>query len=112
MIPLSERSNLFKKVVEDMEPVKRHVKIIKTLMAEQPAGIIKMSQSTGIPVHKIRYSLRVLEKDGIISPSSEGAMLTPEFIDNKNQIVDEAKAFLDDLEKLYTELRLALIGKR
>ena len=109
---MNEKSNLFRKVIEDLEPVKRHVKIIKTLMAEQPVGIIKMSQSTGIPVHKIRYSLRVLEMDGIITPSSEGALLTPEFIDNKNQLVDEAREFLDDIETLYSELRLALIGKK
>ncbi len=109
---MNEKSNLFRKVIEDLEPVKRHVKIIKTLMAEQPVGIIKMSQSTGIPVHKIRYSMRVLEMDGIITPSSEGALLTPEFIDNKNKLVDEAREFLDDIESLYSELRLALIGKK
>ncbi|MCL4357025.1 MAG: transcriptional regulator [Candidatus Thermoplasmatota archaeon] len=109
---MNEKSNLFRKVIEDLEPVKRHVKIIKTLMAEQPVGIIKMSQSTGIPVHKIRYSMRVLEMDGIITPSSEGALLTPEFIDNKNKLVDEAREFLNDIESLYAELRLALIGKK
>ncbi|MHB1507335.1 MAG: transcriptional regulator [Cuniculiplasma sp.] len=109
---MTEKSGLFKKLMIDMEPVKRHVKIIKTLMSEQPSGIIKMSHATGIPVHKIRYSLRILENEGIVSPSSEGAMLTPEFIDRKEDVVNEAKQVLDEIEKLYNELRLALIGKK
>jgi predicted transcriptional regulator len=56
--------------------------------------------------------MRVLEMDGIITPSSEGALLTPEFVDNKNKLVDEAREFLNDIESLYAELRLALIGKK
>ena len=35
---MNEKSNLFRKVIEDLEPVKRHVKIIKTLMPEASLG--------------------------------------------------------------------------
>lgn len=109
---MTEESNLFKELKETLEPVKRHIKIIEALMNDQPAGIIKISNSTGIPDHKIRYSLRILEKDGIISPSKDGAILTPEFIENKEKIVEEAKEILDSFESLYSEIKKSFLGKK
>ena len=109
---MTEESNLFKELKETLEPVKRHIKIIEALMNDQPAGIIKISNSTGIPDHKIRYSLRILEKDGIISPSKDGAILTPEFIENKEKIVEEAKEILDSFDALYSEIKKSFLGKK
>ncbi len=109
---MNHEHNLFKELKETMEPVKRHIKIIEALMNDQPAGIIKISQSTGLPDHKIRYSLRILEKDGIIMPSKDGAILTPEFIENKEEILKEAKEVLDSFEELYSEIRKAILGKK
>lgn len=109
---MTQESNLFKELKETLEPVKRHIKIIESLMNDQPAGIIKISQSTGIPDHKIRYSLRILEKDGIISPSKDGAILTPEFIENKEKIIEEAKEIRDSFDDLYSEIRKSLLGKK
>ena len=34
---------------------------------------------TDIPKHKIRYSLRLLEKDGVIAPSPGGAVVTDRY---------------------------------
>jgi predicted transcriptional regulator len=42
----------------------------------EPIGIVKMSNETGYPHHKIRYSLRVLEEEELIEPSSQGAIST------------------------------------
>jgi predicted transcriptional regulator len=109
---LTEESNLFKELKETLEPVKRHIRIIEALMNDQPAGIIKISNSTGIPDHKIRYSLRILEKDGIISPSKDGAILTPEFIENKEKIAEEAKEILDSFDALYSEIKKSFLGKK
>ncbi|MGP6207767.1 transcriptional regulator [Cuniculiplasma sp. SKW3] len=109
---MTQESNLFKELKETLEPVKRHIKIIEALMNDQPAGIIKISQSTGIPDHKIRYSLRILEKDGIIAPSKDGAILTPEFIENKEKIIEEAKEILDSFDDLYSEIRKSFLGKK
>jgi len=58
--------SIFKEIREDIETLERHMTIIKTLLMEQPLGIIKMSQQTGIPEHKIRYSLRILENEALL----------------------------------------------
>jgi len=42
----------------------------------EPIGILKLSLETGIPDHLVRYSLRVLEQQGLIAPSTQGAVAT------------------------------------
>ncbi len=101
----NEDGSIFKEIVYDLETVKRHIAIIKTLLREQPAGIIKMAKETGIPEHKIRYSLRILEKEGVISPSREGAILTPEFIQNREAITNSARKVVEEMEKIHADLK-------
>jgi predicted transcriptional regulator len=59
----------------------------------EPIGIVKMSNETGYPHHKVRYSLRVLEEENLIEPSSQGAITT----DRTAEFVDELDGKLDDL---------------
>jgi predicted transcriptional regulator len=97
--------SIFKEVRENIETLERHLTIIKTLLMEQPLGIIKMSQQTGIPEHKIRYSLRILEHGGIIEASREGAILTSDFIANKDRILSDARENSQKMENIYKELK-------
>ncbi len=104
-------TSLFREIRNDLETVKRHISIVQTLMNEQPVGIIKISHETGIPEHKIRYSLRVLEKEGLILPSREGAILTPEFLESKESIIHEAQKLAEEMQEIYHNLRASLIKK-
>lgn len=63
---------------KEINLLSRHIDVLKTVEEEGPIGIIRLSQQTGQPQHMIRYSLRNLEKDGIIKPSPNGAILTDE----------------------------------
>jgi predicted transcriptional regulator len=81
-------------------------------MREQPSGIIRISQITGIPDHKIRYSLRILEKDGIIIPSKDGAIITPEFVEEKDIILDEMRDIIKDMNALEEEINRSLLGRK
>lgn len=108
---MEHASSLFREIKTDLETVKRHLSIIQTLLREQPVGIIKISHETGMPEHKIRYSLRVLEKEGLILPSREGAILTPEFLENKELIAEEAKMLADEMSEIYHNLKTSLVKK-
>ena len=50
--------------------------MLKKVMESGPIGIMKLSLETGIPDHLVRYSLRVLEQQGLIEPSTQGAVAT------------------------------------
>ncbi len=112
MIVLNTKNNLFKELREDIETTRRHLMIIESLMKEQPAGIIKIAQTTGLPEHKIRYSLRILERDGIIIPSREGAIITPEFLDQKQHILLELREILQDITALEDRVGKSFFGKK
>ncbi len=71
-----ERCVLTSVIETEMEILKRHIHVLKVLKENQPMGIIKLSELTKYPQHMVRYSLRILEQDGIIEPSPHGAVTT------------------------------------
>ncbi len=67
------------------------------VIENEPIGIVKMSNETGYPHHKVRYSLRVLEEENLIEPSSQGAITT----DDTHEFVEELDGKVDHIiEKL------------
>ncbi|MDG5761523.1 hypothetical protein QA600_19515 [Natronococcus sp. A-GB1] len=60
----------------DVELLERHVQVLQMVLEDEPIGIETMSTESGYPHHKIRYSLRVLEEENLIEPSSQGAVTT------------------------------------
>jgi predicted transcriptional regulator len=65
---------LTRRVQHELELLKRHIIILKKVIESGPIGIMKLSLETGIPDHLVRYSLRVLEQQGLITPSTQGAV--------------------------------------
>lgn len=71
--------------------LERHLQVLRMVIESEPIGIVKMSNETGYPHHKVRYSLRVLEEESLIEPSSQGAITTErteEFVDELDGKVD------------------------
>jgi predicted transcriptional regulator len=92
---INEKSALTNVIETEIDILKRHVNILKMLQKEQPMGIIKLSEMTEYPQHMVRYSLRILEQDGIIEPSSKGAITT----DKVQQTLDDLKKSLNKISK-------------
>ena len=80
-------------VESELELLERHIAILKVVIQNGPIGIMRMSEETGIPNHRVRYSLRVLEHENLIIPSTSGAIAT-----------DEAKEFIKGLGSVITRL--------
>ena len=68
-------------ITEDFDLLERHIRILKTTRENQPIGLIRLSEMTGIPKHKVRYSLKLLEQLGIIKATQEGATVTDGYDD-------------------------------
>ena len=89
--------------------LERHLEVLRMVIEREPIGIVKMSNETGYPHHKVRYSLRVLEEENLIEPSSQGAITTDrtsEFVADLDDKVDEIIAKLETMkiEDLSAEL--------
>jgi predicted transcriptional regulator len=61
-----------------------------------------MSNETGYPHHKVRYSLRVLEEENLIEPSSQGAITT----ERTEEFVDELDEKLDDIVQKLQSMKI------
>jgi predicted transcriptional regulator len=93
---------LTEKVSGELEMLGRHLTILKYVVENEPIGILKLAEETKIPSHKVRYSLRVLEHEGLIAASAPGAVTT-----------QRTKPFLDELESMIEKLmdRVASLKK-
>ncbi|UIO99299.1 hypothetical protein Hbl1158_12275 [Halobaculum sp. CBA1158] len=77
---------------KEVDMLERHLQVLRMVIESEPIGIVKMSNETGYPHHKVRYSLRVLEEENLIEPSSQGAITTErtaEFVDELDEKLDE-----------------------
>ena len=108
---VDDGQSIFREITRDIANLRRHISIIENLLKEQPQGIIRISQETGIPRHKIRYSLRMLEHDNIILASKEGAIISPDFINSKERVLEESKHVVEEINDLNQSLRSMLSRK-
>ena len=85
---MSRKNNLTEKIEGEIDLLKRHVEMLIAIKKSEPIGIIRLSELMKCPQHKVRYSLRILEQEGLIEPTPDGA-----------RIAENVETFLNDLDK-------------
>ncbi|MFP3909164.1 MAG: hypothetical protein ACLFVX_04825 [Archaeoglobaceae archaeon] len=98
---------VLKKLNHESEIALRHLEVLQTVGANQPIGIFKLAEVMGIPRHKIRYSLRVLEQSGMIEPTQYGAVLKEDhrkLVENMRKDLDEVVQRVDKMSQLISKL--------
>ena len=95
-------TEIFSGTMAEMDLIERHILMLKVTKENQPVGIIRLSELTGLPKHKVRYSLRLLEKDGLIVTTQEGATVSDkydEFMANLSKRLDEIISRVDAMRE-------------
>ncbi len=92
---------MFSGTFEEMDLIERHILMLKATKENQPVGIIRLSELLGIPKHKVRYSLRLLERDGLITATQEGAVVTEKY----DEFMEKLSARLDEIVDRINEIR-------
>ncbi|UCG68845.1 MAG: hypothetical protein JSV09_13775 [Thermoplasmata archaeon] len=88
----------------ELDLLQRHMTMLKAIIENEPVGIIRLSEMLDCPQHKVRYSLRILEQEGLIKPSLEGAITTDKITDFLNRLTKT----LDGISKSGKEIEKAL----
>ena len=91
---------MFEIIKKELDLIYRHLMVLMLVKNYQPIGIIKLAEMTKIPQHRIRYSLRVLEKKGIIKPSIHGAIIS-----DKNLLENFLYEIINDIEEIENNLK-------
>jgi predicted transcriptional regulator len=87
---------------KEVDMLERHLTVLRMVNENEPIGIVKMSNETGYPHHKIRYSLRVLEEEDLIEPSSQGAISTEnteEFLEELDEKLAEMASRIEEMQE-------------
>ena len=93
---------LYDRFEKEMGLFTRHIQILSLVYRKSPIGILRLSRATGLPKHKIRYSLKILENEGLIEAKTVGAVPTKaseSFMKDLQELVTRFKAEFDVLEK-------------
>ncbi|NLT38207.1 MAG: hypothetical protein GXX95_08640 [Methanomassiliicoccus sp.] len=98
-------SVLTSKIESEIDLLKRHVQMLKAIMENEPIGIIRLSELLDFPQHKVRYSMRILEQEGLIKPSPEGAVTTEKL----RPFMEHLKDLLAMMEETVQELKTQLV---
>ncbi|GGN98331.1 hypothetical protein GCM10009030_28590 [Haloarcula pellucida] len=88
------------RLANQVEKESRDLAILEVVIEQGPIGIVRLSEETDIPEHKVRYSLRMLEDDELIDPTPQGAIPADD-IDQRVAAINEG---IDDLVDRLEEL--------
>ena len=69
-------AELTDRIEEELDLLSRNDDNLERLSKSPPTGIIRLSEALRLPIHKTRYSLHLLEREGVIQPSADGAVVT------------------------------------
>lgn len=98
---MARKSVLASKVEAEVKLLQRHVTMLRAIVENQPIGIIRLSEMMNYPQHKVRYSMRILEQEGLIKPSPDGAVTT----DRLEDFLEYLKGMLDEVADTVQGLR-------
>ena len=101
---MTDTNAITKRLENEVSLLERHVKMLKTIKENEPIGIIRLAELLGHPQHKVRYSLRILEQEGLIVPSPDGAVTTEKF----DELMKDIDRLLEDMEKAVNRLKIEL----
>ena len=82
---------------ETLELLERHISMLRTVKENQPVGLIRLSEMTGIPKHKVRYSLKIMA-------TPDGATVS----DGYEEFMKEMAESVEDLAEKVIALRDSL----
>jgi len=100
-IGVDEESKLTSGAYKEIELIERHIKMLMITKENQPVGIIRLSEILELPRHKVRYSLRMLERDGVIVATPDGAVVS----DKYEIFMNEMSQYLNELKERIEEVR-------
>lgn len=78
----------------------RDLSILEAVIRDGPIGIVKLSERTEVPEHKVRYSLRMLENDELVEATPQGAVPADGIEDRIEQINAGLRGLIERLESL------------
>jgi predicted transcriptional regulator len=93
---------MIQRLARQFDKEERDLLVLRAVLEHQPIGINRLASETGLDEHKVRYSLRMLEEDGLVEPTPEGAVTVDDIGERIGAINDGLDELIGRLERLET----------
>jgi predicted transcriptional regulator len=101
---MSGGASILNRTMDEVNLMQRHIEMLKVTKEFQPVGIIRLSEILGIPKHKVRYSLRMLEQEGLIIATSDGARVSDKYEDFMNDLPGYLDGLVERVNRVRSEV--------
>jgi len=94
------------RLADQVEKEGRDVAVLLAVIEHGPIGIGGLAEEMDIPEHKVRQSLRMLENDGVVEPTQQGAVAPDdgeEHIGAINEGVDHLVDRVEELRSVFSD---------
>jgi len=91
------------RLTEQVDKEGRDLQVLEMVIERGPIGIGRIAEETGIDQHKVRYSLRMLENDGLVEPTPEGAVPADDIATSITGMNEGIDRLLERLERVRDE---------
>jgi predicted transcriptional regulator len=111
----ADGTQLVDRISSELDLLARNVDVLEQLAGKPPMGIIRLSEALHLPIHKVRYSLHLLEREGVIQPSADGAVVTDkarEFWATLDQSLDRMNGLIQHLKERAAEYKGRNAGRK
>lgn len=111
----ADGAHLVDRIASELDLLARNVDILEHLAGKPPMGIIRLSEALHLPIHKVRYSLHLLEREGVIQPSADGAVVTDktrEFWASLDRSLAQMSTVIEHLKTRAAEHKSAPAGRK
>lgn len=78
----------------------RDLRILEAVIESGPIGIVRLSEEAGVPEHKVRYSLRMLEDDELVDPTPNGAVPADDIDERIEEMNDGIDRLVERIEAI------------
>ena len=65
---------MIERLARQLRKEERDLRVLEAVLEHHPIGITRVASEAGVDEHKARYSLRMLENDGLVEPTPQGAV--------------------------------------
>ncbi len=94
---------MIQRLAKQLEKEKRDLEVLAAVIENQPIGIVRLSNETGIDEHKVRYSLRMLENDELIEPTPDGAVAAADIERRASSINEGLDGLIERMRTVQSE---------
>ncbi len=84
---------MIERLARQLGKEERDLLVLEAVLSQHPIDVPRIAEETGIDEHKTRYSVRMLEDDGLVDPTPDGAVPS----EGVRVRVEEINAGLDGL---------------